>query len=94
VPKLSDYRSGEEKLQEIEDSRRQTIDLCTRILLLSIQMMLLSATEDNSGSSVKLWTKQGTREMRLQKALTSVHIGSGEGWSERHLFPLEILDAT
>jgi hypothetical protein len=94
VPKLSDYRSGEEKLQELEDERRQTIDLCTRILLLSVQMMLLSGTEDGSDSRVKLWTRQGTREMRLRKALTSVHIGPGESSSERHLFPLEILDAT
>ena len=57
-------------------------------------MMLLSGTEDGSDSRVKLWTRQGTREMRLRKALTSVHIGPGESSSERHLFPLEILDAT
>lgn len=93
IPKLSDYRSGKEKLQEIEDARRRTIDLCTRILLLSTQMMLLSAIEDGSSPEVKLWTKQGTRTMQSEKALTSVHIGPGENESGKRLFPPEILDA-
>lgn len=93
VPKLSDYRSGEEKLQKIEGARQRTIDLCTRILLLSTQMMLVSAIEGGSGLEVRLWTKHGTRTMHLEKALTSVHIGPGKNESGHYLFPLEMLDA-
>jgi hypothetical protein len=93
IPKLSDYRSGKEKLQEIEDARRRTIDLCTRILLLSIQMMLISAINDSSNSRVQLWTKHGPQRMLLRKALESVHIGPRENRGG-YLFPLNSDDST
>ena len=88
VPRFNDW-SSEEKLRDIEDARLQTIDLCTRIMLLSIQMMLISAIDDNSNPRVQLWTRHGPRRMFLRKALESIHIGPRENRGGLHLFPLD-----